>query len=150
MLNRTNRMLSANLNRLNLGTGSLASREQVRFNHGTQTQHVRHAYPVVMRAGTVGDPVDPRSLAIWGCVVPSIPGSPSVSPWLIASCAIHPKVAADSSPFTGPAKRLDQPGFKAEEPGPRPAWLSTSCVRAGQGKPAISGPTAAFVAAVGG
>jgi len=53
MLNRTNRTLSANLNRLNLGTRSLAATANV--NRGDlQTQRTRHAHRVVMRDGMHG------------------------------------------------------------------------------------------------
>ena len=102
MLNRTNRTLSASRNRLNLGLGtrSLASLARVSFNDGNQTLHTRHVYPVVMRAGMVGDPVDPISIGRYG--IPSIPGSPSVSPWLITSYAIRPRVDfATGLPSTG-------------------------------------------------
>ena len=54
MLNRTNRTLSANLNRLNLGTRSLAS--QASLVNGAKSLPTRHAFPVVMRAGMVGVP----------------------------------------------------------------------------------------------
>jgi hypothetical protein len=138
MLNRTNRMLTANLNRLNLGTRSLASREQVRFNDGTQTRHTRHASAVVMRAGRVVDPVDPMSIPIGSCVILSFPGSPSVSPWLIASYAIQPRVAhtlftTDSLPGNWPVSRFDQPCFQAEEPGSRPTRHSKGRGKAGAG-----------------
>jgi hypothetical protein len=103
MLNRTNRTLSASQNRLNLGTRSLAFVAQANFNIGTSTLHVRHDYPVVMRAGTVGDPIDARGIAIAIAIprrtkaikLPTLPGSTSVSPWLHASCAVpvHPRVA---------------------------------------------------------
>src|SRR4051812_11124339 len=50
MLNRTNRTLSANLNRLNLGTRSLAATANV--NKGDlQTLRIRHDHRVVMRDG---------------------------------------------------------------------------------------------------
>src|SRR5215208_6003695 len=53
MLNRTNRTLSANLNRLNLGTRSLAATANV--NTGDlQTLRIRHAHRVVMRDGMHG------------------------------------------------------------------------------------------------
>ncbi len=150
MLNRTNRMLSANSNRLTLGTRSLASQEQVGFNTGTPTLHTRHASAVLMRAGKYGDPRAPRSIPIGGCVIPYFPGSPSVSPWLVASYAIQPRVAADSSPRTGPVCRWDQPGDQSEERGPRPTRLSKGRGRAGQRKPVALGPAAVLVAAVGG
>src|SRR5215217_8009287 len=53
MLNRTNRTLSANLNRLNLGTRSLAAPANV--NTGDlQTLRIGHARHVVMRDGMHG------------------------------------------------------------------------------------------------
>ncbi|MBX6314930.1 MAG: hypothetical protein IRY99_18735, partial [Isosphaeraceae bacterium] len=64
MLNRTNRMLSAPWNRLNLGTRSLAALAGV--NTGAQTLRVRHDLPILridaipMRVGVLrmcGDPV---------------------------------------------------------------------------------------------
>src|SRR3954469_22836378 len=78
MLNRTNRTLSAHLNRLNLGTRSLATLAS--FNNGDQTLRTRHAHPVDMRAGVDGYPVSPISIGRIGN--PSIPGSSSVSSWL--------------------------------------------------------------------
>ena len=51
MLNRTNRTLSAHLNRLNLGTRSLALKSGV--NIDGQTLRSRHAHCVVMRDGIV-------------------------------------------------------------------------------------------------
>jgi hypothetical protein len=96
MLNRTNRTLSAQLNRLNLGTRSLAP--VARFNTSASTLHFRPVHPVVTRAGVVGVPEYPIPKGIIG--IPSIPGSPAVSPWLIASCAVHPRVdsGADARP----------------------------------------------------
>jgi hypothetical protein len=88
MLNRTNRTLSAHLNRLNLGTRSLAP--VARFNTSASTLHTRLVHPVVLRAGVMEVPVYPIPIGRTG--IPTIPGSPAVSPWLIASCAIHPRV----------------------------------------------------------
>jgi hypothetical protein len=119
MLNRTNRTLSANLNRLNLGTRSLASLAS--FDNGDQTLHTRHAHPVVMRVGMVGYLVSP--IPIGSYAIPPIPGSPSVSSWLIASPAIHPRVdsAADaSSRADWQARSFDRPCPRAEEPGSNP------------------------------
>ena len=70
MLNRTNRTLSAHLNRLNLGTRTLAS--QASFINGDSTLHTRHVYPVAVRAGPdrLRDRavvlVDDRSLEVLG------------------------------------------------------------------------------------
>jgi hypothetical protein len=88
MLNRTNRTLSARLNRLNLGTRSLAP--VARFNDSASTLHTRLVHPVVMRVGVAKIPVGPAIIGPIG--IPAIPGSPAVSPWLIASCAILPRV----------------------------------------------------------
>jgi hypothetical protein len=166
MLNRTNRTLSANLNRLNLGTRSLAL--QANVNNGDQALYVRHAHPVVMRAGTVGYRVVPK--VIGRGVVPSIPGSPSVSPWLIASSAIHPGVifAADASSLADtPARSFDLPCYRTEEPVSNPTRLRQERGKAGR-KPTVGkrrqqgsrlagtleqatpGPVAAFTASSGG
>jgi len=88
MLNRTNRTLSANLNRLNLGTRSLATQADV--NNGDQTLRIRHAHRVVMRDGMTGFPPSPISIS--GGVIPVISGSPAVSPWLVESCVVRPRV----------------------------------------------------------
>jgi hypothetical protein len=123
---------------------------QVSFNKGAQTLHTRHVSTVVMRAGIVGDHVDP--ISIGRHVIPTFPGSPSVSPWLIASYAIHPKV--DLITYPALASR--------EESGPRPPRLSecrgqadrtpvtgrrrpsgSGLLRAGQWLQSTSGPAAA-------
>ena len=167
MLNRTNRTLSANLNRLNLGTRSLAL--VAGFNKGAQALHTRHAYPVVMRAGMVGDPADPRLIGSVG--IPSIPGSPSVSSWLIASSAIHPRVdLADASSLSdGRDRSFDHPCFRFEGPVSEPTRLREERGKpgrkplggkrrqglartelAGQWQQATPGPVAANLAAAGG
>lgn len=74
MLNRTNRTLSANLNRLNLGTRSLAA--QASANFGGQTLRIRHAHAVVMRDGMDGDSHDPILIGPWR--ITGIPGSSPV------------------------------------------------------------------------
>ena len=56
MLNRTNRTLSANLNRLNLGTRSFALAADV--NNGGQTLRIRHAHRFVKRDGMLGYPTE--------------------------------------------------------------------------------------------
>jgi hypothetical protein len=116
MLNRTNRTLSAHLNRLNLGTRSLAP--VARFNTSASTLHTRPVHPVVLRAGVAGVPVYPIPMGRTGIL--SIPGSPAVSPWLIASCAIHPRVdsGADArSPGQCPASLSGQPCQRGAERG---------------------------------
>jgi hypothetical protein len=167
MLNRTNRTLSAHLNRLNLGTRSLAS--QASLNIGAQTLHTRHADPVVMRAGVVGVPVGSIKHGMIG--IPSIPGSPSVSPWLIVSSAIHPRVdfALSAEVFSAdrPVRSFDPPCARGEEPGRNPTRLPRERGRAdrqplmgkrwpqgtglaGLYKQATPGPVAAAAAAAGG
>lgn len=84
MLNRTNRTLSANLNRLNLGTRSLAIAANV--NNGDLTQRIRHTHRAVMREGLAVIPSAP--ITIRREVVPVVPGLPSVSPWLVKSCVM--------------------------------------------------------------
>jgi hypothetical protein len=117
MLNRTNRTLSAHLNRLNLGTRSLASQASV--NNGDSTLHTRLVHPVAVRAGVVGVPVYPIFMGRIG--IPSIPGSPSVSSWLIASCAILPRVDSGSdrpSSADWQVNLVDPPCLRGVEPGP--------------------------------
>ncbi|MHC5538977.1 hypothetical protein ACYOEI_12220 [Singulisphaera rosea] len=77
MLNRTNRTLSANLNRLNLGTRSFAIAANV--NNGDQTLRLRHDdHRVVLRDGMPGYPTTPISIRSGG--IPAIPSSsPSTS-----------------------------------------------------------------------
>jgi hypothetical protein len=116
MLNRTNRTLSAHLNRLNLGTRSLAP--VARFNSSASTLHTRHVHPVVQRAGVVQVPVYPIPIGIIGIL--SIPGSPAVSPWLIASCAIRPRIDSDAdrcSPGQWPANMFGPPRARGAERG---------------------------------
>ncbi len=166
MLNRTNRTLSAHLNRLNLGTRSLAS--QASFINGNSTLHTRLVHPVAVRAGVVRVPVYPMIMGTIG--IPAIPGSPSVSPWLIASCAIHPRVDSGSDRPSSAAWQVnvvDEPCLRGMEPGPRqtgrspkpgqavrkpfmgkrrqqPAGLAGMCLQA------TLGPVAALSAAAGG
>jgi hypothetical protein len=166
MLNRTNRTLSAHLNRLNLGTRSLAL--QAGSNNGTKALDIRHAHPVVMRAGMVGYPVSPKPIGSYG--IPSIPGSPSVSSWLTASRAIHPRVdfAADASSLADwRAWSFDRPCHRVEEPVSNPTRLREERGKTGREpvmgkrrqpglelggtrKQATLGPVAARVAAAGG
>jgi len=119
-LNRTNRTLSAHLNRLNLGTRSLASLASL-INDGIQTLHTRHAFAVPVRAGSARVPVSRLIMARYP--VPSIPGSPSVSPWLIASCAVHPRVDSVADVDTGVDRLVNafDPSLPpGAEPGLRP------------------------------
>jgi len=166
MLNRTNRTLSANLSRLNLGTRSLASLASVI--NGASTLHNRLDYPVAVRAGVVRVPVDPMIMGTHG--LPTFPGSPSVSPWLIASCAIHPRVDSGSdrsSSADWQVNRVDQPRLRGAEPGPCPTRRSPERGQAdrkpfmgkrrqqpaglaGMCQQATLGPVAALIAAAGG
>ncbi len=94
MLNRTNRTLSAHLNRLNLGTRSLALKSGV--NIDGQTLRSRHAHHVVMRDGMREHALDPVSAAITGASASTrIPGLPLVPSWLIASPVVRPRVGLD-------------------------------------------------------
>jgi len=121
MLNRTNRTLSANLNRLNLGTRSLAF--VACNNMGAQTPHVRHDQQVVMRAGMPGycDPRIPDSHPDY----PIIPGSSSVPSRLVSSRVVRPSVEL-AVVVTAPAtSRLvascDRPGWwPVSQPSRRP------------------------------
>jgi hypothetical protein len=87
MLNRTNRTLSANLNRLNLGTRSLAVTANI--NTGDlQTLRTRHVHRVVMRDGMHG--YRPSPISISRGAIPVIPGSLPVPSWLIESRSVRP------------------------------------------------------------
>jgi hypothetical protein len=77
MLNRTNRTLSANLNRLNLGTRSLVLKTGV--NNGDSTLRVRHAHEYAMRDGMFRS-FDPSILPSW-VAISSFPCSSPVRPW---------------------------------------------------------------------
>ena len=167
MLNRNHRTLSAHFHRLNLGTRSLAL--VVGFNKGAQTLHTRHAAPVAMRAGIVGGyPAEPQPMGRIG--IPSIPGSPSVSSWLIASPAIHPRVDSGAdrrSPNQWQARsvglpcqrgaktgadatqRLAKRGQTARKPGAGRERQQTARV-AGMSWPAILSPVSAPGAVAGG
>lgn len=87
MLNRTNRTLSATLNRLNLGTRSLAVTANI--NTGDlQTLRTRHVHRVVMRDGMPG--YRPSPIPISRGAIPVIPGSLPVPSWLSASRPVRP------------------------------------------------------------
>ncbi len=88
MLNRTNRTLSANLNRLNLGTRSLDL--QASANFGDQTLRIRHAHAVVMRDGMSGAVMDPISIGTWR--ITDISGSSPVRPRPPAGCVVSREV----------------------------------------------------------
>jgi len=95
MLNRTNRTPSANLNRLNLGTRSLAASAGVI--NGEQALRIRHAHRVVMRDGMTG--FRPSPVPMIGDPIPAIPGSLSVSSRHVSSRAVRARVelAAETS-----------------------------------------------------
>jgi len=112
MLNRTNRTLSALLNRLNLGTRSLAYFASVI--NDEQTLRIGHAHRVVMRDGMPGD--QPSSPSGPTGEIPGILDSPAVSPRLIVSLVIPPRVALVEVPQ--PADRLCRRG-ESQEPSPR-------------------------------
>jgi len=113
MLNRTNRTLSANLNRLNLGTRSLAVSAGV--NNGDQTLRIRHTHRVVMRDGMTW--FRPSPISISRGEIPVIPGSPSVSPPPVPGCVVRVRVGlAVETPSV--ANRLRWHG---ESQGPSPA-----------------------------
>lgn len=109
MLNRTNRTLSANLNRLNLGTRSLALGTGI--NNGAQSSRIRHTHRVVMRAGMVGFcwPRIPDSRP----ELPLIPGSSCVPLWLCSGRTVRPWVelaaAVSASAPAGLVSSCDQP-----------------------------------------
>jgi hypothetical protein len=119
MLNRTNRTLSANLNRLNLGTRSLALVAGI--NNGEKSLHIRHAHGVIMRAGMVGycPPRIPDSRPD----LPFIPGSSSVPSWLFSSRSVRPWVefaaAVSASAITRLVSSCDQPGGPEAQPSQR-------------------------------
>jgi hypothetical protein len=152
-LNRTNRTLSANLNRLNLGTRSLAS---VACNNiGAQTLHVRPDQVVVMRAGMPGY-CDPR-IHDSHPDLPIIPGSSSVPSRPVSSRVVRPRselavvVSASATgrlvPFT------DQPGrWPLSQPSQRP-WKQerkAKGLKTGRTTRATRGTAAAIFATTGG
>jgi hypothetical protein len=89
MLNRTNRTLSANLNRLNLGTRSLAASANVN-SIGVQTLRTRHVHRVVMRDGILG--YQPSPIPISRDISPAIPDPSSVRPRPVTSRVVRPRV----------------------------------------------------------
>ena len=114
-MNRTNRTLSAHLNRLNLGTRSLALKSGV--NIDGQTLRSRHAHCVVMRDGMREHAPDPVSETITGSVVSTrIPGLPIVPSWLIASPVVRAMVGFDvPMPLDSWPVPTDRP-YPVEEP----------------------------------
>lgn len=106
MLNRTNRTLSANLNRLNLGTRSLAILAGV--DNGVQTLRTRHVHRVVMRDGVLG--YQPSPIPIRKDVIPAIPSSPAGTFGLMVSTDDQRRVdiAAASFPQSGRSCRFGE------------------------------------------
>jgi hypothetical protein len=102
MLNRTNRTLSANLNRLNLGTRSLAFVANV--NNGAKTLATSHTHRGVMRDGMNGYR---SSIPISGDAIPSIPDPRSVSPRPVSGRTVRPRVelAVEMFPATDRTRR---------------------------------------------
>jgi hypothetical protein len=91
MLNRTNRTESANSNRLNLGTRSLALKTGA--NMGLICQRIRHAHPARMVPVHSGLAASGRYRATSDMATPAMPDSSLVSPRLFTSCGIRPRVA---------------------------------------------------------
>jgi hypothetical protein len=146
-----------------------------RFNFGVSTLHTRFASPAVVRAGVVVGPVITPYPGFIG--IPAIPGSTSVSPQLIASCAITSRVDSDADRFPSrrtrghanatapachregkpeqrPTQRLPLPkrGQAVREPVPGQRWQAMAAAT-GAGvmcRQAILGPQAAILAAAGG
>jgi hypothetical protein len=114
MLNRTNRTLSANLNRLNLGTRSLAV--TANLNTGDlQTLRTRHVHRVVMRDGMHG--YRPSPISISRGAIPVIPGSLPVPSWLIASRSVRPWGELAAETFTvsdRPCRQGESQAFSLE------------------------------------
>jgi hypothetical protein len=95
MLNRTNRTLSANLNRLNLGTRSLVLANGY---HGKQTQRALHAEGLAMRDGMPwGWDSDPGFTTPDGISIPGIPCSTGVVPWPVVGLVVRPLVGRDAT-----------------------------------------------------
>jgi hypothetical protein len=85
--NRNNPMLSANTNRLNLGTRSFALTANV--NNGDQSPRLRHDHSITtMRAGFIVGAKPP----VGGYPQPSQPGSPLAAPQLALGCALRGRV----------------------------------------------------------
>jgi hypothetical protein len=95
MLNRTNRTLTANLNRLNLGTRSLALTGAV---NGKGAQGIHHAHGTPMRDGMFGSS-DPSIIRPSSRIrIIDIPGSSPVEPWPAEGWAVRPPVGLPVTP----------------------------------------------------
>jgi hypothetical protein len=100
MLNRTNRTLSANTNRLNLRTRSFALSTGTNMDQlALQTRHAQgHTVRAVISV-PVGIPIEERYTR------PEFTVSSSLSPWLEASSGIDTRVAlGDTTPAPGLAR----------------------------------------------
>jgi hypothetical protein len=95
MLNRTNRTLSANLNRLNLGTRSLVvATGEI---NGKSTLRVRHAHGMPMRDGMLWS-FDPSIQPTSRIAIPTIPGLSSDVPGrpsVVMVTVVRPVVSSD-------------------------------------------------------
>lgn len=97
MLNRTNRTLSANLNRLNLGTRSLAHPGAL---NGKNTVRIHQAHGFSMRDGMFGssDPsIRPSISRTWN-LVPNVPGSTPAEPLPVERNVVRPPVSVATTP----------------------------------------------------
>jgi len=113
MLNRTNGTLSANTNRLNLGTRSLAL--VAGFNVGEQTLRVRHAHPSKRKdSARIGSAyrIDPPIMG--GDPVPAVPGSSPCPAWPRSAAAggARVTVVAEAPPVERQVVSTD-PSFRA-------------------------------------
>jgi len=110
MLNRTNRMLSATRNRLNLGTRSFA--QVLGGNMGLKSLRTRHAHPFAavepVRAGTCPAIRYPSPL---GAPLPNVPDSPPATARSVRSCAAQPwyGLVAQTQPTRQPVVVIDRP-----------------------------------------
>jgi hypothetical protein len=110
MLNRTNRMLSANRNRLNLGTRSFA--RVLGGNMGLKSLRTRHAHPFQavepVRAGTCPAIRYPSPL---GSPLPIVPDSPPATARSVRSRAAQPwyGLVAKTQPTRKPVVVTDRP-----------------------------------------
>jgi len=110
MLNRTNRMLSANRNRLNLGTRSFA--QVLGGNMGLKSLRTRHAHPFAavepVRAGTCPAIRYPSPL---GAPLPIVPDSPPATAGSVRSRAAQPwyGFVAQTQPTRQPVVVIDRP-----------------------------------------
>ena len=96
MLNRTNRTLSANLNRLNLGTRSLV----VKANeiNGKSALDSRHAHDFAQRDGMMWS-FDPSIRSSSRIAISVIPGSSPVVPWpVVVASVVPPEVVLHDVP----------------------------------------------------